>query len=143
MKSMKISTRDPRVWMDEFIATVSIGDVIGGYVPLYVNGAKKRGEYIGLCPFLKEKTPSFTVASRKGFYHCFGCGAHGSVLDFLMCHLELNTANAMKLLAEMYGVGIPWWYFRKLRKIRSGEVQLSRHNYKMLRKEKIKKGGER
>ena len=67
--------------IDDICARVSLVDVIGATVDLRPNG---RGEMIGLCPFHHEKTPSFTVTEEKGFFHCFGCGAHGNVIGFVM-----------------------------------------------------------
>lgn len=66
---------------------------------------KKRGaEYLGLCPFHGEKNPSFTVNSQKGFYHCFGCGAHGTVFDFLMQLERLSFPEAVEQVAESLGM---------------------------------------
>ena len=67
-------------FLDEIRARLSLADVIGRKVRLI-----KRGrEYSALCPFHNEKTPSFTVSEDKGFFHCFGCGAHGDVIAFVM-----------------------------------------------------------
>ena len=60
---------------------IKISDLIGKYVSLK---AKSNGEYVGLCPFHNEKTPSFTVSEHKGFFHCFGCGENGDIFTFLM-----------------------------------------------------------
>ena len=69
---------------------------------------KSRGRnWVGLCPFHNEKTPSFTVSSEKGFYHCFGCSAHGSALDFLMEHDHLEFVDAVEELASICGVDVP------------------------------------
>ena len=70
-------------FLDELRTRSGLAQVIGRRVRL----SRKGGEHIGLCPFHKEKTPSFTVNEDKGFYHCFGCGAHGSAIDFVM-HTE-------------------------------------------------------
>jgi len=70
----------PAGFLDELRSRVSLAEVVGRRVNL-----QKRGrEYTGLCPFHKEKTPSFHVVEEKGFYHCFGCGAHGDVIGFSM-----------------------------------------------------------
>ena len=72
--------RIPQHFIDELIARTDIVEVIGSRVPL-----KRAGrEYKACCPFHDEKTPSFTVSPDKQFYHCFGCGAHGTALGFLM-----------------------------------------------------------
>ena len=75
-----MSGRIPSAFIDELLVRVDIVDVIDSRVPL-----KKSGrEYSACCPFHNEKTPSFTVSPIKQFYHCFGCGAHGPALRFLM-----------------------------------------------------------
>ena len=72
--------RIPRDFIDNLLARVDVVDVVNTRVPL-----KKKGrEYMACCPFHNEKTPSFTVSPTKQFYHCFGCGAHGSAVSFLM-----------------------------------------------------------
>ena len=81
-------------------ARVKISDVISGYVKLQGYG----GEHKGLCPFHNEKTPSFTVSDDKGFYQCFGCGAHGDHLDFLMEHDGLTLQQAKERLEKLAGV---------------------------------------
>ena len=68
----------------------------------------KRGrEYVGLCPFHKEKTPSFSVVEDKGFYHCFGCGAHGDVIGFVMRSANLTFLEAVEQLASQAGLDVP------------------------------------
>jgi len=69
--------------------------------------AKSGGEYVGLCPFHNEKTPSFTVSDNKGFYHCFGCGAHGDIVKFLMETSGLSFADSVKELAAEAGLALP------------------------------------
>ena len=72
--------RIPQQFIDDLLNRIDIVDVIDSRVAL-----KKRGkEYIACCPFYNEKTPSFTVSQNKQFYHCFGCGAHGTALGFIM-----------------------------------------------------------
>ena len=80
-----------------------IVEVIGSRLQL-----KKAGrEYKACCPFHGEKTPSFTVSPDKGFYHCFGCGAHGTALGFLMDHDRLEFVAAVEELAALYGLDVP------------------------------------
>ena len=72
------------------------------------DAAKKAGkEYKACCPFHNEKTPSFTVSPEKGFYHCFGCGAHGTALGFLMDYERLTFVEAIEELAKMVGIPVP------------------------------------
>ncbi|MGD8497444.1 MAG: CHC2 zinc finger domain-containing protein, partial [Chromatiales bacterium] len=72
--------RIPQHFIDELIARTDIVELVDARVPL-----KRRGkEYLACCPFHSEKTPSFTVSQDKQFYHCFGCGAHGTAIGFLM-----------------------------------------------------------
>ena len=69
---------------------------------------KKKGrEYTACCPFHNEKTPSFTVSPNKQFYHCFGCGVHGSALSFLMEYEHLDFVEAVESLAESMGITVP------------------------------------
>jgi DNA primase len=98
-----MSRRIPKPFIDELIARADIVDVIGSRVTL-----RKAGrEYKAPCPFHNEKTPSFTVSPSKGFYHCFGCGAHGTAIDFLMRHDNLAFPEAVEALAEMLGLEVP------------------------------------
>jgi DNA primase len=93
----------PQSFIDELIARADIVEIIGARVPL-----KKAGrEYKACCPFHGEKTPSFTVSPHKQFYHCFGCGVHGTVLGFLMQHDRLSFPEAIEDLAARLGLEIP------------------------------------
>ena len=77
-----------------------IVDVISGYVKLQ----KKGSSYFGLCPFHNEKSPSFSVSRQKQMYYCFGCGAGGNVITFIMEYENYTFAEAVRLLAERAGV---------------------------------------
>jgi DNA primase len=95
--------RIPQTFIDELVARSDIVDLIGARVPL-----KKAGrEFKACCPFHGEKTPSFWVSPEKQFYHCFGCGAHGTVLSFLMQHDKLGFLEAVADLAERAGLTLP------------------------------------
>jgi DNA primase len=95
--------RIPQNFIDELIARADIVEVIGARVPL-----KKSGrEYKACCPFHSEKTPSFWVSPEKQFYHCFGCGKHGTVLGFLMDHDHMEFLEAVEELATRLGVEVP------------------------------------
>jgi DNA primase len=95
--------RIPKSFIDELIARADIVEVVGARVAL-----KKAGSnYKGLCPFHGEKTPSFTVSPSKGFYHCFGCSAHGTAIGFLMAYDNLEFPEAVEALAEMMGLEVP------------------------------------
>ncbi len=90
-------------FLDELRARLSLAAVIGRRVRLI-----KRGrEYIGLCPFHKEKTPSFNVVEDKGFFHCFGCGVHGDVIGFTMQSGNLGFREAVEALAGEAGLEVP------------------------------------
>lgn len=98
-----MSGRIPQGFIDELLTRVDIVELIDGYVPL-----KKRGrEHMACCPFHSEKTPSFTVSSQKQFYHCFGCGAHGTAIGFLMDYDHLEFVEAIELLAQNLGLEVP------------------------------------
>ena len=93
----------PHQFLDELKLRTSLSEVIGRRVQL----RKKGREWEGLCPFHKEKTPSFTVNEEKGFYHCFGCSEHGSVFDFVMKTDGLSFPEAVERLAADAGMQVP------------------------------------
>jgi len=82
---------------------LTLSEVIRPHVRL----ARKGREHTGLCPFHKEKTPSFTVSDEKGFYHCFGCGAHGDIFDFVMQKQNMPFIEVVELLASLLGLEVP------------------------------------
>ncbi len=90
-------------FVDELRARLSLVDVIGRTVPL----TKKGQNYWGCCPFHNEKTPSFSVAEDKGYYHCFGCGAHGDIVSFVMNTQHVEFKTALQELADMAGLKMP------------------------------------
>lgn len=95
--------RIPEKFIDELLTRIDIVDVIDGRVPL-----KKAGkDYKACCPFHEEKTPSFTVSADKQFYHCFGCGVHGSAIGFLMEYDRMSFPEAVRELAGLAGVNVP------------------------------------
>ncbi|MEE6208354.1 MAG: CHC2 zinc finger domain-containing protein, partial [Alphaproteobacteria bacterium] len=96
-------TDDFQKFLDELNSRVSIAEIIGEKVKL----TKRGREYLGLCPFHNEKTPSFTINESKGFYHCFGCGAHGNAVNFLMEAEGLPFIEAVKKLAARVGMELP------------------------------------
>ena len=96
---MAISER----FLDELRDRIPVSTVVGRTVKL----AKAGREYKGLCPFHNEKTPSFHVIDDKGFYHCFGCGAHGDIISFLIDHDKLSFPEAVAQLAEQAGLDMP------------------------------------
>ena len=93
----------PDSFKQELLHRVDIVDVIERHVPLKKGGAN----YVACCPFHSEKTPSFTVSPSKQFYHCFGCGAHGNAISFLMEYSGLGYVDAVKELAESAGMKMP------------------------------------
>ncbi|GHE20681.1 DNA primase [Halomonas urumqiensis] len=93
----------PQRFVDDLLARVDVVEVVGERVQL-----KKAGRnYSGLCPFHQEKTPSFTVSADKQFYHCFGCGAHGNALRFLMEYDKLRFPEAVEQLAARLAMEVP------------------------------------
>jgi len=94
---------DLQKFLDELRAKISIADVVGAKVKL----TRKGREYTGLCPFHNEKTPSFTVNEAKGFYHCFGCGAHGDIVKFEMEANGLTFMESVEKLAHKVGLSVP------------------------------------
>lgn len=96
--------RIPRVFINDLLARTDIVDLIDARVKL-----KKQGKnYHACCPFHHEKTPSFTVNGDKQFYHCFGCGAHGNAVDFLMNYDRLEFVETIEELATMHGLEVPY-----------------------------------
>lgn len=93
----------PDDFIDELLAKTDIVDVIEQYLPLKKGGAN----YMACCPFHKEKSPSFSVSPSKQFYHCFGCGAHGTAIGFVMEHQGLSFTEAVQLLADRVGMTVP------------------------------------
>ena len=93
----------PQHFIDDLITRADIVEVLGRRIQL-----KKAGrEFKACCPFHDEKTPSFTVSPTKGFYHCFGCGAHGTALGFLMEYDHMEFVEAVESLAGMMGIDVP------------------------------------
>lgn len=95
--------RFPPSFIERLRSRFLVSEVVGKRIPLRKHGR----EYQGLCPFHKEKTPSFTVNDDKGFYHCFGCGAHGDVIEFVRKFEKLSYVETMELLAREGGIPIP------------------------------------
>lgn len=93
----------PPQFLDELRARVALSDLIGKRLRL----VRSNREWKGLCPFHNEKTPSFTVNDQKGFFHCFGCGAHGDAIGFLMQHDRLGFMEAVEQLAGQVGLEVP------------------------------------
>jgi DNA primase len=93
----------PPSFLEHVKQRILLSDVIGGHVAL-----KRRGkEFTGLCPFHSEKSPSFTVNDEKAFYHCFGCGAHGNVFDFLIQKEGMTFGEAVKYAANLANLPLP------------------------------------
>jgi DNA primase len=93
----------PRTFIDDLLNRVDIVDVISKSVTLKKSGSNLQG----LCPFHQEKSPSFSVSETKQFYHCFGCGAHGSAINFLMEYAGLSFVDAIEDLASTIGLSVP------------------------------------
>jgi DNA primase len=93
----------PQSFIQELLSRVDVVEIVGRYVQLKKGGAN----YMGLCPFHGEKSPSFSVSPTKQFYHCFGCGKNGDAIRFLMEHAGMNFVEATKELAGQYGLEVP------------------------------------
>jgi DNA primase len=93
----------PQSFIQDLLNRVDIVDVVGRYVQLKKGGAN----FMGLCPFHNEKSPSFTVSPTKQFYHCFGCGAHGTAVGFMIEYSGLGFVDAVKELAQGVGMTVP------------------------------------
>src|SRR6266511_3014529 len=93
----------PQQFIDDLRLQANIGQVVQEFVSLKRAGTKLKG----LCPFHSEKTPSFHVDPEKGFFHCFGCGVGGDVFKFLELHEKVAFPDAVKMLAQKFGVVLP------------------------------------
>ena len=93
----------PKSFIQDLLNRLDIVDVIERYLPLKKAGAN----YVACCPFHNEKSPSFTVSQSKQFYHCFGCGAHGTAIGFVMEHTGMGFVEAVEDLAKSIGLSVP------------------------------------
>ncbi|PIE82675.1 MAG: DNA primase [Candidatus Contendobacter odensis] len=98
-----MSGRIPQEFLDRLLTQVDLIEIVDARVPLRRAGH----EFVACCPFHAEKTPSFTVSPRKQFYHCFGCGAHGNAIGFLMAFERLDFLDAVEDLARLANLDIP------------------------------------
>ena len=130
--------------IDEVISRNDIVDVISGYIKLKKNGSS----YVGLCPFHNEKSPSFSVSGSRQLYHCFGCGAGGNVVTFVMEYEKFTFPEAVKLLADRVNMELPDVEYneqeRRERGIRDKLLEINKlaatYYYKQLRTEHGKLG---
>ncbi len=93
----------PQSFIHELLARVDVVEIVGRYVQLKKGGAN----FMGLCPFHGEKSPSFSVSPTKQFYHCFGCGKHGDSINFLMEQTGMSFREAVEDLAQQHGMQVP------------------------------------
>lgn len=93
----------PQGFIQELLARADVVEIVGRYVQLKKGGAN----FMGLCPFHGEKSPSFSVSPTKQFYHCFGCGKTGNVIGFLMEHAGMSFVEAVQDLAQQFGMQVP------------------------------------
>ena len=113
----------PDSFIQEVIARTDIVDIVGRHVSLRKGGAN----LLGLCPFHGEKSPSFTVSPAKQFYHCFGCGAHGDAIRFLMEHAGLGFLDAVKDLAQQAGLQVPEAQADPQEQARAAQARMRQH----------------
>ena len=127
-----MSGRIPRNFIDDLLARTDIVELIDGFVPL-----KKAGKnHQACCPFHNENTPSFTVSQEKQFYHCFGCGAHGNAISFLMEYESLNFPEAVEELARYHHLPVPRETAEQFNP-RNAERQKSQHQSDVALLEKV------
>ena len=93
----------PQTFIQELLSRADVVEIVGRYVQLKKGGAN----FMGLCPFHGEKSPSFSVSPSKQFYHCFGCGKNGNAIGFLMDHAGMTFVEAVNDLAQQYGLQVP------------------------------------
>ena len=109
----------PDSFIQDLLARVDIVDLVDSYVPLKKAGAN----YAACCPFHNEKSPSFTVSPNKQFYHCFGCGAHGTAISFVMEYQGMGFVDAVKELASRAGMQVPESEGRGFRDEKPGQTR--------------------
>ena len=93
----------PQTFIQELLSRADVVEIVGRYVQLKKGGAN----FMGLCPFHGEKSPSFSVSPSKQFYHCFGCGKNGNAISFLMDHAGMTFVEAVNDLSQQYGLQVP------------------------------------
>src|SRR5690606_36206638 len=115
----------PDSFVQGLLARVDVVDVVGKYVQIRKGGAN----LLGLCPFHNEKSPSFTVSPTKQFYHCFGCGAHGTAITFLIEHTGASFPEAVRSLAANVGMVVPEEQRSPQQQVRAREkkAEVNRH----------------
>ncbi|HET6720239.1 MAG TPA: DNA primase [Rhodocyclaceae bacterium] len=109
----------PESFIQDLLARIDVVDLIDSFVPLKKAGAN----FSACCPFHNEKTPSFTVSPSKQFYHCFGCGAHGTSIGFMMQYSGLDFVEAVKELANRAGMQVPEEEFKTKRREGSADLR--------------------
>jgi DNA primase len=114
----------PQTFIQDLLARVDIVDVVGKHVQLKKGGAN----FVGLCPFHNEKSPSFSVSPTKQFFHCFGCGKTGNAVGFLMEHTGMHFVEAVKDLAQSYGLVVPETDFSPEERLKAVETQKKQHS---------------
>ncbi len=124
----------PQTFIQQLLARADVVEIVGRYVQLKKGGAN----FMGLCPFHGEKSPSFSVSPAKQFYHCFGCGKNGNAISFLMDHAGMTFVEAVKDLAQQFGLQVPEDNVNPLDQARAAE---QRHKQNTL-SEVLEKAGE-
>ena len=119
----------PESFIAELNDRADIVELVGRFVPLKKAGAN----FQGLCPFHDEKSPSFSVSPAKQFYHCFGCGAHGNALRFLMEYQGLGFIAAVKELAGQLGMQVPEDTRSQEERERDAQLQVQRKTRKKVK----------
>ena len=114
----------PQTFIQDLLARVDIVDVVGQHVQLKKGGAN----FVGLCPFHNEKSPSFSVSPSKQFFHCFGCSKTGNAIGFLMEHTGMHFVEAVKDLAQSYGLVVPETDFSPEDRVKALENQKKQHS---------------
>ncbi len=105
----------PKQYIRELLCRANIREIVSIFVKLRVRGRYNQ-EQVGLCPFHTEETPSFVVHRNMQMWHCFGCGHHGNVLDFLMRKEEMTFQAAVSYLAKRYRLPLREWKAAKKKK---------------------------
>jgi len=108
-----------KVLIDRLLGHVCIVEIMTQFLPLKQRGRKNTNEYVVLCPFHSERTPSCSATKIKQFYHCFGCGAHGNAITFIMEFKHVDFCTAVKELAQLSNFSLPNGKLPSNKKIRN------------------------
>lgn len=126
-----------KIIIKKILNRTDVVKIIGTFLPLKQRGKPDKREYLTLCPFHSEITPSFTVTGVKHFYHCFGCGAHGNAIAFVQEYTRISWSDAIKKVAELSNFKLP---MGKSNPSNKKIADRKKYHKKLKRREKVYQG---